>query len=139
MHQLPRRLLIWLLLCCSGWLPLLGHGQTPPTRSFPPHTHRGELLVMQPPQVQINGVNLQLSPGARIHGRRNQLVMSAALIGQTVTVRYLRNGFGDITEVWLLTQEEAQQGQQGNWTTEGADPVAPSQAVPFNQLPRYPN
>ncbi len=117
--------------------------QTTP-RQFPAAAKRGMLVVTMPPDVQINGVAERLSPGARIKGVTNLMVMSAALVGSSVLVNYVRNAQGLIHEVWILSDEEALEKRAGmepvtNFTF-GSDAYKPKTddgKTPFNQLPGY--
>lgn len=76
-------------------------------RNFPPGAERGVLVVVAPPVVQLNGRAERLSPGARIRGVNNLLLMSGALIGQPLQVHFVRNPLGEVHEVWLLSDAEA--------------------------------
>lgn len=76
-------------------------------RTFPAKALRGKLVVQSAPEVLLDGKADRLSPGARIHGPDNLLILSARLSGQTYMVNYVRDGYGLIHEVWLLTPEEA--------------------------------
>ena len=117
--------------------------QTTP-RQFPAAAKRGMLVVTMPPDVLINGVAERLSPGARIKGVTNLMVMSAALVGSSVLVNYVRNAQGLIHEVWILSDEEALEKRAGmepvtNFTF-GSDAYKPKTddgKTPFNQLPGY--
>ncbi len=77
-----------------------------PTRTIPPHTHHGVLQVTEPPNVLLNGQVDRLSPGARIRGPNNMLVVPGAMLGQELLVRYRREAGGLIHEVWVLTPDE---------------------------------
>ena len=114
-----------------------------PVREFPKNALRGELLVVQPPQVTVNGQPRTLSPGARIRGTNNLLVMSAGLVGQPVLVNYQLDPQGQLREVWILTAEEARERRAGmgpsiNWTTL-ADTAPPHDdgKTPYHQLPGF--
>ena len=76
-------------------------------RSFPPNAMRGILTVIQPPEVLMDGNADRLSPGARIRGTNNMLVMSGAMVGQAMRVNYTREPNGYIHDVWVLTEAEA--------------------------------
>ena len=76
-------------------------------RTFPLNAMRGALVVVQPPNVVMNGVADRLSPGARIRGTNNMLVMSSTLIGQPMLVNYVRDQGGLLQEIWILTSAEA--------------------------------
>jgi hypothetical protein len=66
----------------------------------------GVLVVTAPPEVLLDGKATRLSPGARIHGHNNLLVLPAALVGQKLQVRYVRETLGLVHEVWILTEAE---------------------------------
>lgn len=89
---------------------LLASGMTSPsaqpTRPFPPTALRGELTVVQPPDVLLNGQPARLAPGSRIRGEHNMLVMSGAIVGQKHTVHYTVDSYGLLMDVWLLTAAE---------------------------------
>ena len=78
-------------------------------RQFPPSTERGAMMVTQPPEVLINGRAERLSPGARIRGVDNLLVLSGQMVGQNYLVNFVREPHGLIHEVWVLTPAEAAQ------------------------------
>jgi hypothetical protein len=135
----------------SGLLILLVAGlcapasaQTAP-RQFPPSALRGMLRVIQPPDVLINGSPARLSPGARIKGATNLMVMSAALVGSPVLVNYKRDAQGMIHEVWILSDAEALEKWAGMapvtnfvFESDGLKPKTDDGKTPFDQLPRYP-
>lgn len=77
------------------------------SRPFPPTAVRGILTVTQPPEVLMDGKPDRLSPGARIRGANNMLVLSGALMGQAMRVNYTREPNGAIHDVWVLTDAEA--------------------------------
>jgi hypothetical protein len=66
----------------------------------------GVLVVTAPPEVLLDGKGTRLSPGARIHGYNNLLVLPATLVGQKLQVRYVRETLGLVHEVWILTEAE---------------------------------
>lgn len=77
-------------------------------RSFPAAALRGTLEVTVPPQVLLDGKTDQLSPGARIYGSNNMLVLSGSLVGQPkMAVNYTREIGGAVHQVWVLTEAEA--------------------------------
>ena len=75
-------------------------------RPFPPNALRGELVVGQPPQAELNGKPARLAPGSRIRGENNLMLMSGAVVGRTLIVNYTRDEFGLIKDVWVLTPDE---------------------------------
>ena len=82
---------------------------TPGVRNFPPAALRGEMVVLAPPGITMDGKADQLSPGSRIHDANNMLVLSGALVNQTLSVNYLRENMGLVHEVWILNSEEIKQ------------------------------
>jgi len=86
------------------------------TRPFPAKAQRGIFQVTTPPTILLDGTPARLSPGARIRGTNNLIVMSGTLVGQQLRVNYVRDGQGLIHEVWILTDAEAQQKRPGNDT-----------------------
>jgi hypothetical protein len=87
-------------------MSLLAAAQTA-VRPFPPTAERGVMQVVSPPVVQMNGKPDRLSPGARIRGLNNLLLMSGAIIGQSLLVNFVRSPTGEIHDVWVLTETEA--------------------------------
>ncbi len=75
-------------------------------RPFPATALRGELVVVQPPDVLLNGHAARLAPGARIHGADNLLKLSATLVGVKLAVNYTLDPFGLVHDVWILTPAE---------------------------------
>jgi hypothetical protein len=61
--------------------------------------------------ILINGQQDRLSPGARIVGQNNLLVLPGTLQGD-YAVRYLRDVSGLVHQVWILTEKELAQVQQ---------------------------
>ena len=96
---------------CLVALP--AEAQTADPQRIPPmaaNAQRGVLRVTQPPEVLLDGQPARLAPGARIRDRNNLLVVSGALIGQDLVVRYTRDPLGLLHEVWVLTAREAAVG-----------------------------
>ena len=75
-------------------------------REAPKDVVRGRLTVTAPPQVTLDGKPDQLSPGARIRGLNNLLILSGSIVGQDLPVVYRRDAAGLIHEAWVLTPEE---------------------------------
>ena len=75
-------------------------------RKFTAQTLRGELVVMQPPLVTLNGQAAQLAPGARIRGTDNLVRLSGSLVGQKFIVHYTMDTLGNVMDVWVLTPAE---------------------------------
>ena len=113
-------------------------------RQFPAAAKRGTLEVIQPPNVLINGAPERLSPGARIKNPNNMIVLSGSLVGQAMLVNYLRDPQGQIHEVWLLNQAEAQEKRVGMepvtnfvFGSDADKPKTDDGKTPFNQLPKF--
>ncbi len=75
-------------------------------RFFPANALRGELVVTQFPDVQLNGQAARLAPGARIKNENNLWVPPAGLAGQKLTVNYTVESSGLIMDVWVLNPAE---------------------------------
>jgi len=97
-------------------------------RNFPATALRGEIVVQQPPELLLNGRPARLSPGVRIRGENNLMMVSGALTSQRLVVHYTVDISGLIGEIWVLTAaERARQPwpttreQAAAWTF---DPVA---------------
>ena len=114
-----RRATAWMLSALIGALLLAtaAHAQAVASRQFPANVKRGVMTVTAPPEVQINGTAMRLSPGVRIRGPNNLLLMSGALIGQQYAVNYVLEQQGLVREVWILTQAEVDQLPRG-WDTD---------------------
>ena len=80
-------------------------------RPFPANAKRGTLQVTYPPEVLPNGKSARLSPGARIRGTNNMLVLSGSLAGQSLPVNYVLDPQGMVHEVWVLNATEARQSK----------------------------
>ncbi len=116
-----------------------------PMRHFPRAALRGDFVVINPPAIQLDGHPDRLSPGARIYGPRNMMLMSGALVGRDLTVNYLRDAAGLVSEVWILDAPEAQVPRASaqtsrNFVFSSEVNSAPHDdgKTPFNQLPVYP-
>lgn len=76
-------------------------------RMFPDRALRGTLVVLQPPLITMDGVQTRLTPGSRIRGTNNTLVLSGSAVGQELTVNYVLSPDGQVHDVWILTDIEA--------------------------------
>jgi len=81
----------------------------PGVRNFPEQALRATMVVVQPPEVRMDGRPMRLSPGSRIMGTGNTVVLSASLVGQELTVNYVTDHLGQAHQVWILTPAEAAQ------------------------------
>ncbi|WP_082521792.1 hypothetical protein [Ramlibacter sp. Leaf400] len=75
-------------------------------RSAPAGVKPARLTVTAPPQITLNGQPDRLSPGARIRGTNNLMLLSGSVVGQVLPVVYRRDAAGLVHEVWVLTDEE---------------------------------
>ena len=115
--SLPSTLLL-AAVCALGTAATAVNAQTynptPTVRVFPAAAMRGELITQSHPQITLNGKPEQLSPGARIFDKNNQMVMTGALANQKLVVNYLRDGGGQIHQVWILNSEEIKEKRAGS-------------------------
>ncbi|HWH74092.1 MAG TPA: hypothetical protein VNV16_07520 [Methylibium sp.] len=121
------------LLVCALSLPLAAAAQQV-QRNFPATALRGELTVVNPPEVVLNGQPARLAPGARIKGGNNLLVMSGAIVGQKLPVHYTIDTYGLVKDVWLLREDEVARKPWPKTAAEAAawsfDPVAQTWTKP---------
>lgn len=77
-------------------------------RNFPPNTLRGVVVFSDIPSITLNGQAAQLSPGSRVRGADNAVVMPPAIAGSKLLVHYtLDVGDTRVKDVWILTPDEA--------------------------------
>ncbi len=76
-------------------------------RQFPANALRGEIVVVSPPEITLNGRPSRLSPGARIRGENNLIMLSGSVIGATLQVHYTTDTAGLVHDVWVLRPDEA--------------------------------
>ncbi len=91
-------------------------------RTFPADVERGEMTVLQGTVVKMNNTPEQLAPGARIFNLHNRVQLPVTLAGQLQVVNYRRNATGQISEVWLLSAQEAQTAPRKNLAQRKAFP-----------------
>ena len=99
------------LLVCAGlaglfFLPLPHATAQGFVREAPKDVLRGRMTVTTPPIVTLDGKPDRLSPGSRIRGINNMLLLSGSVVGQSLPVVYRRDAAGLVHEVWVLTPEE---------------------------------
>lgn len=141
-----RRLALWTLLVGFAWLCLVATVQAQDTgRQFPVNIKRGVMTVTAPPEVLINGAVMRLSPGVRIRGPNNMILMSGALTGQQYSVNYVLEQQGLVRDVWILTQAEVDQLPKGwdtvtnfQFTFDADKPKVDDGKTPYDQLPKFP-
>ena len=162
--RLPRPLLpvLPLLAACAGLLGLPALAQTdqstqavqttssseavkPNVRQFPAKALRGEMVVLAPPVISMDGKRDRLSVGARIRDANNHFTLSTPLLNKPLVVNYVRDNTGLVQEVWILNAEEAKEKRPGgmatvfNFTTDSSTSTAPADngKTPYHQLPAY--
>ncbi|MBO9513595.1 MAG: hypothetical protein J7549_05700 [Variovorax sp.] len=114
-------------------------------RNFPAGTLRGQFMVVNYPEIQLDGKAERLSPGARIMSATRMLVMPASITGQNLLVNYTRDAAGLVREVWILTPGEAATKRASAdkpllnfWPFVASDNGPRDDGkTPFDQLPRY--
>jgi hypothetical protein len=113
-------------------------------RTFPVGTLRGSFMVVNAPQIELDGNTEQLAPGARIVSADRMLVMPAAITGQKLLVNYRRDPAGMVHDVWILTPDEANAKRASAdkpllnfWPFVANSGPHDDGKTPFNQLPKY--
>jgi hypothetical protein len=75
-------------------------------RHFPANALRGQAVFQPPPALQLNGRDARMAPGVRVRNERNMIVMPATLMGGKADVDYTLDMFGQVKEIWILTDDE---------------------------------
>jgi len=125
-HPLRRRIAAVALAFAATLCALPAAAQS--LRSFPATALRGEIVVVQPPEVRLNGRPARLAPGVRVRGENNLMIVTGAIAtNQRLVVHYTVDLEGLLSEVWVLTAAErarqpwpATREQAAAWTF---DPV----------------
>jgi len=103
MIRSPRSPLVLALL-----LALAAGGAQAQFRTINPEAKRGAMRHVEGMTVEINGKRAQLAAGAQIRDGRNMVVVPAA-VPPGVLVKYLLDGQGQLSRVWILSPQEAAQ------------------------------
>ncbi len=113
-------------------------------RNFPVGTLRGKFMVVNWPEIQVDGQAERMSPGGRIRDERHMLVMPAAITGQKLLVNYTRDAAGLVREVWVLSEQEAQAKRASAdrpllnfWPFVADRGPRDDGQTPFHMLPKY--
>ncbi|VWX58163.1 conserved exported hypothetical protein [Burkholderiales bacterium 8X] len=113
-------------------------------RNFPVGTLRGKFMVLNWPEIELDGQVERLSPGARIRNEQQMMVMPAAITGQKFLVNYTRDAAGLVREVWVLTPNEAKAKRESAekpflnfWPFVADTGPRDDGKTPYNELPRY--
>ncbi|MEP7057068.1 MAG: hypothetical protein ABI809_04775 [Caldimonas sp.] len=94
----------FIAIAVTGWTgPVSAQVQ----RVFPQNALRGALVIVEPPEITLNGKPARLAPGVRIRNQANLLAMSATLVGAKLLVHYTVDPMDLVNNVWILTPEEA--------------------------------
>ena len=78
-------------------------------RVFPDQARRGDIKAYQYPAMKIGDRVYRLAAGSRLYNQQNLIIMPASLQIQTAPVMYILDIGGDLSRIWLLTQDEAAQ------------------------------
>lgn len=110
-------------------LPAPVPGAKPGVRNFPKEALRGTMTVKLPPYLEMDDRKTRLTPGARILDENNRVRQSGTLVNRELTVNYLMDRQGQITQVWLLTEAEKKErrptlGVERNFTFESQQGAA---------------
>jgi hypothetical protein len=99
-------------------------------RQFPADALRGSMMVVQTPDVELNGQPARLAPGARIRGDNNLFLLSGSITGQKRMVHYTLDPYGLLKDVWVLNPVEMANSpwpetpeQAANWAFDSAGQV----------------
>ena len=76
-------------------------------RNFPQNALRGDMKGYEYPAMKIGDRIYRLSPGSRIFNEQNRIVMPASLESRKTPIMYQLDMRGDLSQVWLLTADEA--------------------------------
>jgi len=76
-------------------------------RNFPQDAKRGEMKAFRYPYMKIGDKTLHMSAGSRIFNEQNFIIMPSSLQKQAAQVMFSTDIGGELSEVWLLTAEEA--------------------------------
>jgi hypothetical protein len=75
-------------------------------RNFPQNALRGEVLVQNAHEALINGQPVRFAPGLRLRGQDNLMLVSGVLIDQKFIGHYTLDGYGLVTQLWVLRDDE---------------------------------
>ena len=88
-------------------LLILAATQASAERNFPEEAQRGDMKAYEYPAMKIGENVFRLSPGSRIFNQSNLIITPASLEVQAAPVMYTLDVRGDLSRIWLLTDEEA--------------------------------
>ena len=143
--RLAATLLLTLSAALSTWPALAQTDSAPAVRDFPKAALRGEMVVLAPPDILMDGKPDRLSPGARMRDSGNFLALTGQVVNQKLTVNYLRDNMGLVQQVWILTDAEARLKRPNSPTSlfnfvfgSSADTAPQDDGnTPYQHLPAY--
>jgi hypothetical protein len=91
----------------AAMLALVCATQACAERVFPEQAKRGEMKAYDYPSMTIGDNVYRLAAGSRILNQQNLIIMPASLQIQTAPVMYILDTSGDLSRIWLLTDDEA--------------------------------
>ena len=74
-------------------------------RTFPPKVEGGILTPLKYPYVKIGSNTFKFSAGGKIYDQANRIIQPVRLTS-TVNVAYLIDMGGELSKLWILTDEE---------------------------------
>ena len=107
MIRSPRLRLVFVLVSALAFALAAGGAQAQ-FRTITPEAKRGVMKHVQEMTVEIDGKRMQLAAGAQIRDGRNMIVVPAA-VPPGMVVKYLLDGQGRLSRVWILSPREAAQ------------------------------
>ena len=75
-------------------------------RTIPADAKRAKISPVQERIVVLNGKREMLAPGVQIRDAQNRIIVPNALPANSL-VKYRRDAAGAVSEVWILTPNEA--------------------------------
>jgi hypothetical protein len=96
---------LWVLL-----IALLAVPAAAQLRTIPKDTHLAQIRHVQANVVELNKARVQLAPGARIHDASNRTIIPVS-IPPGALVKYRLDANHQVSEVWILTRQEAEAKQ----------------------------
>ena len=93
----------------AAMLALVCATQACAERHFPEQAKRGDMKAYVYPSMKIGDKVYRLAAGSRIVNQQNLIIMPASLQIQAAPVMYILDTSGNLSRIWLLTDDEAAQ------------------------------
>ncbi len=114
-------------------------------RRFPANVKRGVMRVLTSPEISMDGKPDRLSVGSRIRNLDNMVVSPSHLVGQGYVVNYRRGIGGEISDVWMLTVDEAKvklptdpaNREKNSWFSSSEKPAVDNGDTAYDKLPKW--